>query len=142
MVSRFLLVQTASAVALGLTFSSAFAQTVDPVEAGRQIYEDRCTICHGETGKGDGPVGGMFATPPGDLTKIQQEGQFFPYMEVLAKIDGRELVASHGTEMPIWGEAFMVESLEDSGINPKDAAAIVNARLASLLFNLATLQGQ
>lgn len=127
-------------VTAGVSLSPAVAETVDPVAAGKQIYEERCQICHGATGKGDGAVGEMFENRPGDLTMLQPEGQFFPYMSVLAKIDGREQVKGHGTEMPIWGDYFMVEALEDRGINPKDAATIVNARLASLLFYLATLQ--
>ncbi|MDQ2088296.1 c-type cytochrome [Marimonas arenosa] len=131
-----------AAVVAGSQLTPAVAEPVDPVATGKQIYEERCLICHGANGKGDGAVGEMFETRPGDLTTLQPEGQFFPYMDVLAKIDGREVVMGHGTEMPIWGEAFMVDALEDRGVNPKDAAAIVNARLASLLFYLATLQGQ
>jgi mono/diheme cytochrome c family protein len=127
---------------IGMQPATGTAQDLGLAEAGRQIYEERCAICHGAGGKGDGAVGELFEVRPGDISELQQDNRFFPYLEVLAKIDGRELVVGHGTEMPIWGEAFMVETLEARGINPKDAAAIVNARLASLLFYLATLQRQ
>ena len=120
----------------------ATAQQADPDNGGKEIYEDRCIICHGPSGKGDGPVGEMFSTRPSDLSKLQAENSFFPYLDVLKKIDGREMIAGHGSEMPVWGEYFMVESLENRGVNPKDAANIVNGRLASLVFYLATLQGQ
>src|SRR4029079_3017925 len=34
---------------------------------GRQLYATHCVVCHGETGKGDGPSAGGFATKPSDL---------------------------------------------------------------------------
>jgi hypothetical protein len=120
----------------------ATAQQPDPGNGGKKIYEDRCVICHGPSGKGDGPIGEMFSIRPSDLSKLQAKNSFFPYLEVLKRIDGREVIAGHGSEMPVWGEYFMVESLEDRGVDPKDAANIVNGRLASLVFYLATLQSQ
>jgi hypothetical protein len=35
------------AVAAGSLVASASAETVDPVGVGKQIYEDRCIVCHG-----------------------------------------------------------------------------------------------
>jgi cytochrome c oxidase cbb3-type subunit 3 len=42
----------------------------DPVLlAGREVYRARCLSCHGEAGRGDGPIAGNLAGPPvGDLT--------------------------------------------------------------------------
>src|ERR1700761_2748974 len=38
------------------------------ITAAKQIYEDRCVNCHGETGKGDGSEAMMYDPPPADLT--------------------------------------------------------------------------
>ncbi len=38
------------------------------VERGRALYVKECASCHGEQGKGDGPDGMYFTTPPSDLT--------------------------------------------------------------------------
>ena len=137
--STFILHASTAGLAV-LVAGASLAQSADPVVEGKAIYEDRCAICHGPGGKGDGAVGTLFENSPGDLTQLQAENRFFPYMEVLAKIDGRELVIGHGTEMPVWGEYLMVEALEDRGINPKDAAQIVSGRLSALVFYLSTLQ--
>lgn len=36
--------------------------SVDPASTARDLYRSRCTLCHGETGHGDGP-GGAALTP-------------------------------------------------------------------------------
>jgi len=35
---------------------------------GKSIYMQQCQACHGETGKGDGPVAADLSPPPSDLT--------------------------------------------------------------------------
>ena len=44
------------------------AQAEPSMELGKQVYEQRCTICHGMTGKGDGPAGKALNPPPRDHT--------------------------------------------------------------------------
>jgi mono/diheme cytochrome c family protein len=38
------------------------------VEAGRTLYAGSCAVCHGDSGRGDGPSAAGFATKPSDLT--------------------------------------------------------------------------
>ena len=82
----------------------------DPVlaEMGADRYASHCSSCHGQTGRGDGPVGGALKTRPADLTTIalRRDGQF-PDAEIARFIDGRFEVTAHGTrEMPVWGEPW------------------------------------
>ena len=35
---------------------------------GQAAFKDNCAQCHGETGKGDGPMAGMLKEPPADLS--------------------------------------------------------------------------
>jgi mono/diheme cytochrome c family protein len=44
------------------------APSVAAVESARAIYLDKCSECHGDTGKGDGPQGRMYDPAPGNLT--------------------------------------------------------------------------
>lgn len=37
-------------------------------EPGKAIYQDKCAICHGRDGKGDGPLGASFSPNPTDFT--------------------------------------------------------------------------
>jgi len=78
------------------------------MSAGQQYFLRYCSACHGQTGRGDGPVAAAMSTPPADLTRIaQRRGGHFPVAEIAAFIDGRTALPAHGSrEMPIWGERF------------------------------------
>lgn len=42
------------------------------LEAGKKLYADQCAGCHGDTGKGDGPMAGFTGDPPpSDLTDAE-----------------------------------------------------------------------
>lgn len=40
----------------------------DPVAEAQEIYKNRCTVCHGETGKGDGAGSAALEPKPRDFT--------------------------------------------------------------------------
>jgi mono/diheme cytochrome c family protein len=75
---------------------------------GADIFHAYCATCHGNSGKGDGPIASVLDTPVGDLTTItQRNGGIFPGERVRAIIVGEQSVKAHGPrEMPIWGPIF------------------------------------
>ena len=81
---------------------------IDSLE-GQALYREYCAVCHGESGKGDGPMARALKTQPADLTRIAvRNGAKFPVERVERIISGEAPIeAGHGTrEMPLWGPIF------------------------------------
>ena len=105
------------AVALFVAVTApAFAQSTikkEPLRpindvSGAATFNAYCTVCHGPSGKGDGPAAKAFVKPPADLTQIakRNNGKFSPNA-VKMHITGDTVVAAHGTrDMPTWGPLF------------------------------------
>lgn len=49
------------------TASSPLLGTEAELLAGKELYRDYCGFCHGPEGRGDGPVGEVYAPRPADL---------------------------------------------------------------------------
>ena len=76
---------------------------------GDNLYQAYCSSCHGEDGKGNGPMSVWLKVQPSDLTRIAaRNGGKFPLERVDRIISGEEATPSgHGTRaMPIWGPVF------------------------------------
>jgi mono/diheme cytochrome c family protein len=81
---------------------------IDSIQ-GRALYAAYCTVCHGQDGKGGGPMAKSLKTAPLDLTRIAtRHGGVFSMARIQRVISGEEpLAAGHGTrEMPVWGPVF------------------------------------
>lgn len=78
---------------------------------GQAEFLNSCAACHGDDGRGAGPIAGDLLKPPADLTVLTRGNDgAFPYYRVFAVIDGRYLVQGHGDrEMPVWGRQFIEE---------------------------------
>lgn len=75
--------------------------TPESIAIGKERYMVYCTPCHGESGKGDGPVTAKFIPPP-DLTNaalhtVRTDGYWHSYISV------------GGVIMPSYGEALSPE---------------------------------
>lgn len=99
--------------------SGAGAVEDAPVEMpyGQAEFLNSCAACHGEDGRGRGPIAGDLLKPPADLTLLTRGNDgAFPYYRVFAVIDGRYLVQGHGErEMPVWGRQFIEEDARTFG---------------------------
>jgi len=116
--------------------AGADATDEDSAELGRTAYRVHCLNCHGETGRGDGPMTGLLRIPPTDLTQLAAGNDgVFPAEEVRRAIDGREAVLGHGRrDMPIWGLSF-----RDPG-RDSDQEAEVQAKIRDLVAYLRSIQ--
>ena len=85
---------------------------------GPELFQAHCAPCHGDDGKGNGPVASALNTPVPDLTTIaKRNGGIFPESHVRSMILGDDVLKAHGSrEMPIWGPIFhQVERDRDYG---------------------------
>jgi mono/diheme cytochrome c family protein len=130
------------AAVVGLPSYAAGQQKSD---LGKREYDANCAVCHGPTGKGDGPYApyfGMGATSVPDLTTLaKRSGGVFPFARVYEFIDGTQVVKAHGTrEMPIWGADYKVKGAEYYMDVPFDPQIFVRARILALTEYVYRLQ--
>jgi len=79
-------------------------KATSPVSAA-QMFKEYCAVCHGPSGKGDGPVATALKVPPPDLTTLAQrhDGKFpDDYVSNVLK-NGVQNPAHGSGEMPVWG---------------------------------------
>lgn len=110
----------AVALVVGLAWAAAnrsTAQTFDLKDySGEELFMQFCSSCHGESGRGDGPVASSLNVFVPDLTRLaeRRDGRF-PAADVRDIVDGRALVVAHGTRtMPVWGYEFWIEEGADA----------------------------
>jgi len=91
-------------IAVWLFACTALAAAQDAIP-GKTEYLSSCAACHGEDGRGGGVLASVLKVPPADLTTLAaRNGGNFPLSAVTEIIDGRTLIAAHGSrDMPIWG---------------------------------------
>ena len=106
-------------------------------DSGKEMYIQYCAVCHGLTGRGDGPAAPAMKAEVTDLTKLSKKnGGVYPGTRVGSVLQFNIPVAAHGTkDMPIWGRAF--ESLSASSPTKR---AESNARVKNITDYLETLQ--
>jgi len=110
---------------------------------GAREYMIACAGCHGESGKGDGPIAGLLEIDTPDLTQLTEHaGGVFPYEETLRMIDGRNEVRAHGSQMPVWGDRFFVSAATSDGPDPVQAELMAKGRMIALVGYLRSIQGE
>lgn len=98
---------TRTVLASALALSAGMAMAEGDAQTGEAIYDRYCAACHGETGTGDGRMRAVLTVQPSDLTALSagNDGSF-PMERVVKRIDGRDPLVAHGSEMPIYGDFF------------------------------------
>ena len=79
-----------------------------PSVAGRDNFTAYCASCHGNDGKGNGPVAAALKMPVPDLTTIARRAGRFDAVAIERVIAGDDrMPAAHGSmDMPVWGPIF------------------------------------
>ena len=105
--------------------------------SGEENFQRLCAACHGDSGRGDGPVSEILSTTVPDLTRIsERNGGEFPRDMVKQQIDGRDRITAHGSaQMPVWGYEFYID--EGAGGFSEQG---VSATLDALVEYLESLQ--
>lgn len=125
-----------------LAFSSTpLAQGAD---IGAREYAENCAVCHGISGKGDGPMAGIINQRVSDLTQLSKANNgIFPFEMVYEVIDGTRETTAHGTrDMPVWGSVYKEQVPQRLGFDYSgaDAQSFVRGRILALIGHLLTLQ--
>ena len=126
---------------LACCFQTVLAsESTDAVNAGAKEFQQRCALCHGDNGKGNGPYAFALVFKPSNLTTMLADNDgVFPFLESYLIIDGRELVKSHGPRlMPIWGDRYNAESWSE--IDPEHGDTLVRGRILELILFLYSIQ--
>lgn len=130
-----------SCAALALVVSSG-AAAFDAVTladySGEELFERFCASCHGESGRGDGPVARGLSVKVPDLTRISERYGEFPTTLIRDTIDGRGArIDAHGTRtMPVWGYEFWIE--EGGDVTAQSQMREIIAKLVDHVRSLQT----
>ena len=114
--------------------------------AGKRLYDTHCANCHGQNGRGDGPLAQTTLKQVADLSTLaKRNGGVFPVADIEAMIDGRSSSEAHGpSDMPQWGQVF--RDLAPGRLGRSDAETdyrnYVAARVKELVNYIETLQIQ
>jgi mono/diheme cytochrome c family protein len=111
-------------------------------DIGKAEYLNRCAVCHGAGGKGDGPLATQLKKTVPDLTMIQKNNAgLFPFDRLYDVIDGRQAVAAHGPrDMPVWGSVY---SARAGGLSGGLAAeSVTRGQILALIGYLYSLQAK
>ena len=124
--------------------SAAFSQTATPArpsDFGKREFEANCASCHGNSGKGNGPLVELLRRSPPDLTLLAQRNQgVFPINRLYEVVEGGNLPAHGARDMPVWGRAYRIEDAQYYMDGPYNPDVLVRTRLLALLEYINRLQ--
>jgi mono/diheme cytochrome c family protein len=129
--------------ALVITSAVAKAQGLD---IGKAEFNNSCAVCHGTSGKGNGPLSGMLTQKVADLTILKKKNNgVFPFNEVYSTIEGGKAVKGHGTsDMPAWGNIYNEKAPQMTGpyADKSDYRSFVRGRILALIGYIDSLQAK
>jgi mono/diheme cytochrome c family protein len=102
--------------------------------SGAYLYRTFCATCHGETGKGDGPVADIADRRPSDLTVLtRNNGGTYPRDRVISVLENVAPLPGHEPPaMPNWRNVLKTTEGSDE--------RVIRKRLEALADHVGTLQ--
>ena len=111
---------------------------VGSVAEGRAVYHERCVMCHGPGGKGDGDFAKELIKMPTDLTILAREnGGEFPRLWAIETIDGHARGRHFSGAMPEFGPLLTEGQMLESGAGQVTPAP---AQLVAVVDYLESIQ--
>ncbi len=106
---------------------------------GSRLFQLHCASCHGIEAEGDGPMAPVLLVQPSDLTSMTEryDGRF-PVERIVSRIDGRDPLVSHGSDMPVYGWFF--EGRDVAVKTPAGQPMMTSQPIADLLEWLRSVQ--
>ncbi|WP_171209871.1 MULTISPECIES: cytochrome c [unclassified Ruegeria] len=115
--------------------SEALAQDA---QVGAELYQHYCATCHGLDATGNGPMAGVLVVQPVNLRTLAGDDGVFPTARVVARIDGRDPLVSHGSPMPVYGPYF--EGQDTAMKTPAGQPILTSQPIVDLVEYLMTIQ--
>ena len=128
--------QLGAKLAVAYEVSQAPAITPDPTR-GAPLYAQHCSVCHGETGAGDGPASVGMTPPPANL----RDGQRLDRLSLYAIYNTLGL-GVEGTDMPSFADQLDERQRWDLATYIAGLSADPSASKADKTYNLADLARQ
>ncbi|WP_288942068.1 cytochrome c [uncultured Roseovarius sp.] len=130
-----------SVLSLAVALSASAASADGDAATGEALYYRYCAACHGAEATGHGPMRAVLTVQPSDLTALSAGNDgVFPMERVVKRIDGRDPLVAHGSQMPVYGDFFDGDgaSLRTESGQP----VITSTPVADLVAYLQNLQVQ
>lgn len=90
-----------------LTMMALAAAPAMATEEGQRLYSLHCATCHGADANGKGPMAPVMTVQPANLTTLAARNDgIFPGWRVVSRLDGRDPLVAHGSDMPVFGPYF------------------------------------
>jgi mono/diheme cytochrome c family protein len=106
---------------------------------GATLYQWYCASCHGINADGSGPMAPVLLVQPTDLTGLSAASDgVFPIVRVMKRIDGRDPLVSHGSEMPVYGAIFQGDDVALK--TPSGQPVLMGRSVADLVLYLQEIQ--
>lgn len=122
-----------------LICSAPLMAAAQDIETGAELYQRHCATCHGAEAMGDGPMRPALLLQPPNLRELSANNDgTFPVARVVARIDGRDPLVSHGSPMPVYGWYF---EGEDTALKAETGQPMLTSKpIVDLMAYLQSIQ--